>query len=241
MSSRKATARQTLWVLLGSIGLTVLLYVVPYGRRLGWPLVLLSTLAHELGHGITALLVGGRFESLKMWADGSGLASFAVAESGLRLAVVAAGGLVGPAVVAAVFFLTGRSPRASRACLAASGAFLLLALIMVVRSLFGFFFVTIVIATCWLVASAGRPWLAQLTVVFFGVQLALSVFSRADYLFTPVAQTERGPMPSDTAQIADALFLPYWFWGGVIGLLSVAILAWAVTTTLASLLKDANP
>ena len=231
VSPRRASTRQTRWVLLGSIGMTIVLYVVPCGRLVAWPLVLISTLAHELGHGMAAILVGGTFTSLKIWADGSGLASFAISGSGARQAIVAAGGLVGPAVAAAIFFLTGRTPEAARACLYATGAGLLVAEIFVVRSAFAAVFVAIVIALCWLIGSKGQPWLVQLTVVFIGVQLALSVFSRGDYLFTPIAHTNQGPMPSDTAVIADALFLPYWFWGAVVGVASIAILGWAVLYT----------
>ena len=35
-------------VLAVSVGLTALLYAIPFGRTIGWPLVLISTLAHEL-------------------------------------------------------------------------------------------------------------------------------------------------------------------------------------------------
>ena len=59
------------------------------------------------------------------------------------------------------------------------------------------------------------------TVMFVSVQLALSVFSRGDYLFTPNA----GPFPSDVANMATSLFLPYWFWGLVCGGFSLAVLA----------------
>jgi hypothetical protein len=31
-------------------------------------------------------------------------------------------------------------------------------------------------------------------------------------------------MPSDVAQIAEALWLPYWFWGGLLAVVSVAVL-----------------
>ena len=47
-------------------------------------LVLLSTLAHELGHGIAALLVGGGFESFVLYADGSGAAMTRAIMDGLR-------------------------------------------------------------------------------------------------------------------------------------------------------------
>ena len=68
----------------------------------------------------------------------------------------------------------------------------------------------------------------QVLVLFVGVQLALSVFSRSDYLFTNTAQTAMGTQYSDVAQMADALFLPYWFWGIVCGAFSVLVLVWGV-------------
>src|SRR5436190_19576046 len=39
-------------VLVVSVVLTAVLYVIPFGRTVAWPLVLISTLAHELGHGL---------------------------------------------------------------------------------------------------------------------------------------------------------------------------------------------
>ncbi|HEX6861901.1 MAG TPA: M50 family metallopeptidase, partial [Thermoanaerobaculia bacterium] len=48
-------------VLVASAAATLLLYNVPlFGRILARPLILLSTLAHEMGHGLTAMLLGGR-------------------------------------------------------------------------------------------------------------------------------------------------------------------------------------
>src|SRR4051794_35164874 len=49
-------ARKVLQV---STAVTLALYMIPYGRFLARPLLLLSTLAHELGHGLTALVLGG--------------------------------------------------------------------------------------------------------------------------------------------------------------------------------------
>ena len=56
------------------------------------------------------------------------------------------------------------------------------------------------------------------------ITLLTAVFSRGDYLFTDTAQTAQGAAPSDVGQIANNLFLPYWFWGGLIAALSVLIL-----------------
>jgi hypothetical protein len=67
-----------------------------------------------------------------------------------------------------------------------------------------------------------------MVVLFVGVQLALSVFSRSDYLFTSVARTAQGANPSDVEMMSQALFLPYWFWGLACGGVSVGILVWGL-------------
>jgi Peptidase M50B-like len=218
------------FVLLASLGVTLILYALPFGRVLARPLILLSTLAHEMGHGVTALLLGGGFERFLMWANGSGVAEIDLTGFGrIRQGLALAGGLVGPAVAAAVLFAVGKTGRGARAGLAGLGGLLLLAELLVVRNFFGFFFVGLIAAGC-LLAARLRPETARWVVVFTGVQLALAVFSRADYLFTPVARTSVGVFPSDVRRMEAALFLPYWFWGAVCGAFAVAVLVYGVRT-----------
>ena len=53
------------------------------------------------------------------------------------------------------------------------------------------------------------------------VQLALSVFSRSDYLFVKSA----GDIGiSDVQAISESIGMPYWFWGIVCGRISVVVL-----------------
>lgn len=211
--------------LVGSIVVTVLLYhVIPYGRQIGYPLMLLSTLVHELGHGVAAVLVGGSFERFEMFADGSGVAYSRGDFGRFARAFISAGGLVGPAFIGGVGFIVGRTPKAARIALAVFGVAMLLSLLLVVRGLFGMAFVAATAAICLLIALKARPWMSQIAVVFLAVQLALSVFSRGDYLFTQWANTGSGRFPSDVQKMSEALFLPYWFWGAVCGLISVAVL-----------------
>ena len=194
------------------------------GRALAYPLVLLSTLAHELGHGIAALMVGGGFESFVLYADGSGAAMTSGNHGRFARAFISAGGLCGPALAASACFVAGRRGRASKSALLFIGCALVLALVLVIRNLFGWLFVAGVASVClWGGLKAAKD-VAQLMVLFVGVQLALSVFSRADYLFTDVARTGAGTAPSDVAYMAEALFLPYWFWGLLCGGISLAIL-----------------
>ncbi len=217
--------------LLVSAAITLALYFVPYGQILARPLLLLSTLAHEMGHGLTALLLGGRFQSLKMWANGAGVSEMDLAGFGrIRESLTLAGGLVGPAVAAALCFKLGKTGRGAHLCLLGVGIFLLVAEALVIRNLFGFFFAGVVAAGCLFAGRRLSPQRAQWVVVFLGVQLALSVFSRADYLFTQGVENPSGAFPSDVMRMQTALFLPYWFWGIVCGAFSVMVLIYGVRT-----------
>jgi hypothetical protein len=211
-------------VLLWSIALTLLLPRVPGLSVLATPLMWLSTVAHELGHGLTAVALGGRLEHFVMRPDGSGTAFTAVPVGDIPAALVSAGGLLGPAIVAGLWFLLGRRPGAARLCLGLFGAALLAAAALVADPGFtqGYLGVAggvAVIAAMFLSAK----W-AQFTLVFLAVQLALSVFMRGDYLFTEVAESSAGTMRSDVAAMAAHLGGPYWAWGLACGLVSVLVL-----------------
>jgi hypothetical protein len=211
-------------VLVASVVLTLALYVIPFGQYVAYPLVLLSTVPHEMGHGTAALLVGGRWSSFHMWANGSGVA-YVAAPLGVRSAIVSAGGLVGPAFAAAFGFLFARREKTSRIFFGVLAGLLLVAEIALVRGGFAMFFVGLLVAIFGGIAWKGRGWFPQLALVFLSVQLALSVFSRGDYLFMKVAHTGAGVSPSDTSHMSQAIGGPYWMWGLVCGAFSIAALA----------------
>lgn len=210
-------------VLAISVAVTAVLYAVPGGRTLAWPLVLVSTLAHELGHGLAAVLLGGRFDSLAIHADASGAAIWSGSFGRFGVATVAAAGLVGPAVASFLLLALGRTPRRARVLLAVVGAGLFVVTVLLVRNAFGWWFTALLASACVIVALRAAR-LSQAFVVFLAVQLALSVYSRSDYLFTKAAVSSSGMGPSDVAVIAGALFLPYWFWGALCGAFSLLVL-----------------
>jgi hypothetical protein len=211
-------------VFVASLLVTGLLYALPQLRVLAYPLLLLSTLVHEMGHGLAAVLTGGEFVSFELYSDGSGVARTAVADSRLTRAFVAAGGLVGPSIAAAVSFLVGRRAGPSRLFLTVLSVSLLSALVFVVRNAFGAVFVGSFALVLGALALKAGSRVSQVALVFLGTQLGLSVFSRGDYLFTDRAATSAGSMPSDVASMSDALLLPYWIWGLLCGAISVAAL-----------------
>ena len=90
-------------------------------------------------------------------------------------------------------------------------------------------------------ALRGTPDVLQWSSLFIAVQLGLASFSRADYLFTAVAQTSAGPMPSDVAQIETALWLPYWVWGAGLAALSGILLSLSTWWFLRSWVQARGP
>jgi hypothetical protein len=218
--------KQAAIVLAGSVAITLAMFLIPSPERTWWllaPFRWLHIYVHEFGHGVAALLSGGRFEYFEMYTY-SGVAH-TYTQPGLTSAFVAAGGLCGPAVLGGLFLATGRHARGARIALAAFGAFMVLSLILWTRTPFGWGFGAVVAVLALGVALRARPAVAQMVLVFLGVQLALSVYTGGGYLFTQYATIQNGQTnPSDTQQMADATGLPYWIWGGVCAAFSALIL-----------------
>ncbi len=212
-------------VLIGSVAITLAMLLIPSPESTWWllaPFRWLQIYVHELGHGVAALLAGGAFDKFEMYTY-SGLATTRTT-SDLAAAFVCAGGLCGPAVVGGVFLATGRSPRGARYALGLFGVFMAISLVLWTRTPFGLGFGAVVAAICLGVALRARPAIAQMVLVFLGVQLALSVYTGGGYLFTQYVQIQNGYRgPSDTQAMAAAIGMPYWFWGAVCAAFSAMV------------------
>lgn len=211
--------------------LTVALWQVPYGPQILYPFTLLATWAHELGHGLTALILGGEFHALEMHFDGSGLARWSGSFGAIRRALVAAGGLLGPSVAGVLVLLAARRPRRAPAVLAALSGLMVFVAVWWARSAFAVVFALAFGAAFFAVvrwARGAAPFVSQLV----GVQLCLAVFRDVDYMFSPGAVVDGVARPSDSAQIAEALLLPYWFWGALVALTAFLVLAVGLWATL---------
>ncbi|WP_017325537.1 M50 family metallopeptidase [Synechococcus sp. PCC 7336] len=224
--------RQSLFLLLGAAIATVTIWQIPFGHLLLYPFTILSTWFHEMGHGLTALLLGGNFERLELFANGSGLATHSGAVWGGRLgrALVAAGGPLGPAIAGAILIVMARWRRASRGTLAILAGVLLLSLIWM-RSLFGVLAVVAWAGAIALVCLRGSRGAQAFAVPFLGVQACISTFNQLDYLFSQEAVIGGQRFLSDSGQIARQLWLPFWFWGLCLGVLTLGLLAGSLWLT----------
>jgi hypothetical protein len=204
---------------------TVVIWQFPIGRQLLYPFTLLATYAHEMGHGITAFVLGAHFDALDMHLDGSGVAHWHGDMGRFSRGLIAAGGLVGPSIAGSIVLIMSRNPLRARIVLYAMCAFMLLSLVMVARSAFAVVFILVFAAALALGAQPFARPVQALAVQLIGVQLCLSVFRDVSYMFSEGGLVDGVYHASDSAAIADALLLPYWFWGAMTAAFSFVVLA----------------
>jgi hypothetical protein len=130
--SRAASASPGLLLLAAAA--IVVAWQLPFCPQAPYPLTLLATFAHEMGHGLAALLLGGNFDRLALHADGL---------------------LLGPTVAGVALLLLAGSTRRARVLLWVFAAGLAFCVAMWVRNPFGMVFplataAALAAAGCWL-------------------------------------------------------------------------------------------
>ena len=215
--------RQRIGLLAGIAVVSVILWQTTIGGLVLYPFTILATWFHEMGHGIAAMLTGSHFESLQIFPDGSGVALSARPADASRLtdALVAASGPLGPAIAGSLLIMSSRTDRTTRAALTVVGSALIISTAIWVRSLTGWLILPALGIAILALALRGTGAQQRLGIQLLGVQACISVWQQFGYLFSSGGSVGGQLQRSDTAAIADALLLPYWFWGSAI---SVAIL-----------------
>ena len=200
-----------LWLLLAAF-ITVVLWQMPFGNFVLYPFTILATWFHEMGHGLTAIALGGRFEKLLIFSNGSGLAynSGRLALGPIGRALVSAGGLMGPPIAGMLLLLASRSHKGAKRALFILGILLLLSTLVWVRSLYGWLMLPLLGTGILYLSIESAAWLQVFAVQFLGVQACISSYRQLSYLFSSSATIGGRTMPSDTGRIAQLLVLPHW-------------------------------
>lgn len=203
---------------------------------LAYPFRLLTTIVHELGHGLAALLTGGAFQRFVVFADGSGVAYTA---GGLRWLVVPAG-YVGVALFGAALIRLGRNPRRSRLLLGLLGG--ALALLTLRYGLPSLFSAQIGGGLLTLLAGVGAGGLLLLAALRAGAGLGLflvnliafraglSAFSDIAALFGPT-YSAGAVVRSDAQAMAELTFVPAPVWALLWAACAAGAIGWALWRT----------
>ena len=209
--------------ILAFAGLTILAWQTGFGTLALMPFTLLATWFHEMAHGLSAMALGAEFHRLVIFANGSGFAEFSGSIGYLGQAAIAAAGLLGPSVAGCLLIVASRSRRATQLALLVLASALVISTAVWVRSVAGWVVLPLFAAAAGYIALRGSAKWQRITAEFLGVQGVVSVYQDLGYLFSPGGTVGGMSARSDTGLIADALFLPYWFWGGLITLTILAM------------------
>lgn len=213
----------------------VMLPALPFGAYLIYPFAILTTWFHEMGHGLTALLLGQHFEQLMIFANGSGVAQSQIDADASRftLAAIAAGGPLAPSFVGALLIVASAHPRLWRPALWLAAGAIFASVIIWVRSPVGYWALPLVAVILAVIAWRAAPGFVRFALQFLGVLGGMSMLRDFDYLFTEQAVINGQTILSDTGQIEAALGLPHWLWAGLILLISGTMIGAALKYALA--------
>ena len=217
------------WLVLAAC-MVVLVPQLPFGNYVMYPFMILTTWFHEMGHGLTAMLLGMKFDALVLLSNGSGYAAleYPTDTSPLVHALVSAGGPLGPAIAGALLILGSQTQRMCRIALDVLAVVIVISCIVWVRSLVGWIVLPGIAALIFFIAAKGSEEWKRFAVQFFGVHASISMFGQWQYLFSSGASLEGTHHISDTGVLEQHMLLPHWTWAGILIALGAAIVGSAV-------------
>jgi hypothetical protein len=92
---------------LAAMGIVFVLWNIPQLDFILYPFRLFVTFVHEAGHGLAAILTGGRFEGFEVYSSGAGQA---LTVGGSRAVILPAGYLGAALFGAVLFYLVNSAP-----------------------------------------------------------------------------------------------------------------------------------
>jgi Peptidase M50B-like len=198
---------------------------LPFGNYLVYPFTILTTWFHEMGHGLTALVLGQSFDRLLIFANGSGIAESRVATdaSPFLRAAIAAGGPLAPTFVGAGLIVASAHRKLWRPVLWGTSAAIFGSVILYVRTTVGVAVLPLIALTLAVIAWKASPGINRFTLQFLGLLGAMSMMSDYRYFFTEEVEIGGRTILSDTGQIEAALWLPHWVWATLILLTSAGM------------------
>jgi len=213
----------SLFILILAAIVFIFLRQIPYGQTIQWPFVIITTFVHEMGHGLVAILTGGKLLQIEIYQNASGLARTQTI-AGWRQAVIAAGGLLAPSLVGGAFIIAGKSKYASSRVFFAFSVFILLCCVLWVRSAFGLLILLPTGILFLLLSLKGSTTIQHFIIQFIGVHMLVDTFTRTlSYLFSSSVIVAGQTRHSDTAMIAQHLIGGTLFWASIIALFSIWI------------------
>jgi len=211
-----------LWIV---AALSFAISLTRWGPLVLYPFRLFTTWVHECAHAVMTVLVGGHVNSIVIERNASGVTSSLVPQSRVAQALVASAGYLGASAVGCALMIAARGKKGAHGILWATGAFMLVTLIIWVRNLFG-----IAVVLIWSVAlialSRKRNWpVASFVLSLLAVQVALNSVFDIRVLFL------LNGGHSDAETMTRLFVLPTWTWASLWMVISISLLSWTLLRT----------
>jgi hypothetical protein len=217
--------RRDLLILAAAIVIVFILWNVPGLDFLLYPFRLFVTFVHEAGHGLAALLTGGRFVGFEIYGSGAGQA---ITAGGSRAIILPAGYLGAALFGAALFYLTNRF-RHTRAISVGLGVLLVaLSVLFGLRSvtalLVGIAFGAVLIALGYKASRALNALVLNVLAILTGLNAVLDVV-----FLVGNSGAGLGNVRNDAAAFSAEVFplVPAAVWALVWAMLAVTLLGFA--------------
>lgn len=155
LPARMNTRGQILALAVGAFLVVYVLWQVSAQTNLLYPIRLFVTFVHESGHGLTAILTGGRFDHFQVFDNGAGLAFTA----GGSLFLVPQMGYLGAALFGAVLlYATNRVQRVNVVAGIVGLYFAVSAILFTGSGKVAVFVGAVVAVGLWMLADRVKPW-----------------------------------------------------------------------------------
>lgn len=218
--------RRALVVVLLALAVVYILWNIPQLSFIVYPLRLFVTFIHEAGHGLTAILTGGRFLGFVVHADTSGVAT----TQGGAIALILPAGYLGAALFgAALFYLVNTRPH-SRTFSVILGAGLVALSVLFTQPLSTAFVVGILtglalVGLGWKAGRALNLLVLDVLAIVTGLNAVFDLWNLTRY-----SEAAIGPVLNDASAFSRSVapILPGAVWAFIWAVLAVVILLLAV-------------
>ncbi len=213
------SSQRTDWGVVATLVGMFLIALVFWDFAFMYPIKVFVVLLHELGHGLAAVISGGRIVRIELSAN---LGGVCWSQGGWRLLVLPAG-YIGSMVLGGMILLSAARTRHDKLISTLVGVGTVLVTLLFVRSLFGFAFglgfgAAMIAAGRLLPEKINDLWLK-----FLGLTSAM--YAVIDIKEDLISRTVPG---SDAYAMAEILPLPPTFWGVLWLIIALVVGAWLV-------------
>ena len=220
-------AKPQVWLLLLATAITVVLWFLPYGNWIVYPIRLFVTFIHESSHAVMAVLTGGSVQSLTISADTSGL-TYSAPSGFIGGLLTSSAGYIGTTVFGVVMLYLIRRNFSPNKILTALGIFVgtMLLVFTVISPVFNFLSLQVSLSSVLFtiltgsVLTAGLIVLgifsnvrvARFAVAFLAVQCLLNAVLDQITLLVINSPFAGSDVANDAANMAMATHLPGIVW-----------------------------